>query len=91
MARTKQKGGENGFIGNMFAAGVGAYAAKNSTSMGGLLWTLAKYALVIVAILVAVYIVLGLLRVGTETFVPVAPSAEGDKKAVTPAGNVIMY
>ena len=90
MAR-KQKGGENGFIGNMFAAGVGAYAAKNSTSMGGLLWTLAKYALVIIAILIAVYVVMGLFRIGTETFVPVAPSREGDEKTVTPAGNVIMY
>ncbi len=85
------KGGEDGFIGNMFAAGVGAYAAKNSTSMGGLLWTLAKYALVIIGILIAVYVVLGLLRIGTETFVPTVPSAEGDKKVVTPAGNVIMY
>jgi len=91
MARHKQKGGEDSFIGNMFAAGVGAYAAKNATSMGGLLWTLAKYALVIIAILLAVYIVLGLLRVSTETFVPVAPSREGDAKTVTPAGNVIMY
>lgn len=85
------KGGDDGFIGNMLAAGVGAYAAKQSTSMGGLLWTLAKYALVIMGILIAVYAVLGLVRLGTETFVPVAPSKEGDEKVVTPAGNVIMY
>jgi hypothetical protein len=88
MAR-KQKAG--GFIENMFSAGVGAYAAKNSSSMGGLLWTLAKYALVIIAILVAINLVLGLFRLSTETFVPVAPSKEGDEKVVTPAGNVIMY
>lgn len=75
----------------MFSSGLGAYAAKQSTSMGGLIWTLAKYALVILAIVVGVYVLLGLVRIGTETFVPVAPSAEGDKKAVTPAGNVIMY
>ena len=75
----------------MFSSGLGAYAAKQSTSVGGLLWTLTKYALVILAIVVGVYVVLGLLRIGTETFVPVAPSAEGDKKVVTPAGNVIMY
>ena len=91
MAR-KQKGGEDSFIGNMFAAGVGAYAAKNSTSMGGLLWTLTKYALVILAILLAVYVVMGLVRVATtDHFVPIAPSKEGDEKVVTPAGNVIMY
>jgi hypothetical protein len=42
---------------------VGAFAAKNSSSMGGLLWTLAKYALVIIAIMLAVYVVLGLLRI----------------------------
>jgi len=27
----------------------------------------------------------------TEKFSPVAPSKEGDKKEVTPAGNVILY
>ncbi len=75
----------------MFSSGLGAYAAKNSTSMGGLLGTLVKYALVILGILIAVYAVLGLARLGTETFVPVAPSKEGDEKVVTPAGNVIMY
>lgn len=26
-----------------------------------------------------------------EKFTPTVPSAEGDKKVVTPAGNVIMY
>jgi hypothetical protein len=75
----------------MFSSGVGAYAAKNATSMGGLLWTLAKYALVIVGIVIAVYVVLGLMRVATETFVPTVPSKEGDQKVMTPAGNVIMY
>lgn len=75
----------------MFSSGLGAYAAKNSTSVGGLLGTLVKYALVIVAIVVGVYVLLGLLRLGTETFVPVVPSKEGDAKVVTPAGNVIMY
>lgn len=91
MAR-KMKGGDDSFVGNMFAAGVGAYAAKNSSSMGELLWTLVKYALVIVAILVGIYIVTGLIRLATtDHFVPVAPSKEGDEKVVTPAGNVIMY
>ena len=28
---------------------------------------------------------------GKEKFVPVAPSASGDKKEVTPSGNVILY
>ena len=87
------KGGEDSFIGNMFAAGVGAYAAKNATSMSGLLWTLAKYALVIIAILLAVSLVMWLLGmlVPKEGFVPTAPSKEGDAKVTTPAGNVIMY
>lgn len=76
----------------MVSSGIGAYAAKKSGNMSGLLWTLAKYALVIVAILLAVQVVVALLRVASvETFVPVTPSAEGDKKVVTPAGNVIMY
>jgi len=87
------KGGDDSFIGNMFAAGVGAYAAKNSTSMGGLLWTLAKYALVILAIMLAVSLVLWLIGMAApkESFVPTAPSKEGDAKTVTPAGNVVLY
>lgn len=87
----RMKGGDNDFIGTMFASGVGAYAAKNATSMGDLLWTLAKYALVILAIMLVVFIVLRLLGAKTESFVPTAPSTEGDKKEVTPAGNVILY
>lgn len=75
----------------MVASGVGAYAAKQSTSMGGLIWTLAKYALVLVLILVVVIIVFSLIGAGTETFVPIVPSSHQDKKTVTPAGNVITY
>ena len=86
------KGGENDFVETMVASGVGAYAAKNATSMGDLLWTLAKYSLVVIGILIAVSIVLHLLGFNKkETFTPVAPSAEGDKKEVTPSGNVILY
>jgi hypothetical protein len=87
------KGGDDSFIGDMFAAGIGAYAAKNATSMSGLLWTLAKYALVIIAILLAVSLVMWLIgmAVPKEGFVPTTPSKEGDAKTVTPAGNVIMY
>ena len=91
MAR-KMKGGDDGdFIGTMVASGIGAYAAKNSTSMGGLLWTLAKYALVILLILLVVTVVASLFRATTEKFVPVVPSPEQDRKYVTPAGNVITY
>ena len=91
MAR-KMKGRDDGdFIGTMFASGIGAYAAKNSTSMGGLLWTLIKYAVVIVLILVGVSIVAWLFRASKETFVPVTPSPEQDRKVTTPAGNVITY
>ena len=74
------------------SSGIGAYAAKKSGSMSGLLWTLAKYALVIIGIVLAVQVVAILLKIATaEHFVPVTPSAEGDKKVVTPSGNVIMY
>ena len=74
----------------MVSAGVGAYAAKGSKNMSGLLLTLAKYVLVIVAIVLAVRVVVRLL--GMEMFtVPLKPSAEGDKKEVTPSGNVILY
>lgn len=84
--------GEGGdFIGTMVASGVGAYAAKNATSMGSLLWTLAKYSLVVIGILLVVAIVTMLFTAKRETFVPVVPSPEQDKKVVTPAGNIITY
>lgn len=86
------KGGDTDFLTTLFASGVGAYAAKTSSSMGGLFGKLVKYALVFIAVLVAIYIVMMLLGISTERFsVPVKPSAEGDEKVVTPAGNVIMY
>ena len=84
------KGGD--FIETLFASGVGAYAAKNSTSMGGLIWTLVKYALVFIAVIAVVTIVAWMLRSATEGFmVPVTPSKEGDEKLKTPAGNIILY
>jgi hypothetical protein len=89
MAR-KQKGGD--FISNVWAGGIGAYAAKNSSSMGELIWTLVKYSIVILAILLAIYLVSWLFSLARrDTFVPIAPSKEGDAKVTTPAGNVIMY
>lgn len=76
----------------MVSSGIGAYAAKKSGNMTGLVWTLAKYALVIIGIVLAVQVVAALLKFASvEQFVPVSPSAEGDKKVMTPAGNVIMY
>lgn len=85
---------KGGFINleTMFSSGLGAYAAKQSGSMTELIWTLVKYALVVIAILVGVTIVTFLFSKATEGFmVPVKPSKEGDEKVVTPAGNVIMY
>lgn len=76
----------------MVSSGIGAYAAKKSGNMSGLVWTLAKYALVIIGIVLAVQVVAALLKFASvEQFVPVSPSPEGDKKVMTPAGNVIMY
>ena len=75
----------------MVSSGLGAYAAKNASSMRGLLWTLAKYSLVVIGILLGVILVSRILAMGVETFVPVVPSAEQDKKYTTPAGNVITY
>lgn len=79
------------FLGTMVASGVGAYAAKNATSMGNLLWTLAKYGLIVIGILLVVALITFLFTAKRETFVPVVPSPEQDRKVVTPAGNVITY
>ena len=73
----------------MVASGVGAYAAKNSSSMKGLLWTLAKYVLVIVVVSFILFSVLRMMS--TENFVPLTPSKTGDEKTDTPAGNVILH
>jgi capsule polysaccharide export protein KpsE/RkpR len=82
-----KKGG--GFVETMVAAGVGAYAAKTSSSMKGLLWTLAKYILVIVVVSFILFAVLKMMS--TENFVPLTPSKSGDDKTETPAGNVILH
>ena len=82
-----KKGG--GFVETMVASGLGAYAAKNSSSMKGLLWTLLKYVLVVIVISFILFFVLKTFS--TENFVPIEPSKTGDKKVETPAGNVIIY
>jgi hypothetical protein len=73
----------------MVASGIGAYAAKTSSSMKGLLWTLAKYVLVVVVISFILFFVLKMMS--TENFVPITPSAKGDEKVTTPAGNTILH
>ncbi len=73
----------------MVASGIGAYAAKNSSSMKGLLWTLLKYVVVIVVISFILFFVLKMMS--TENFVPITPSETGDKKVETPAGNTILH
>ena len=87
----RMKGGDGDFIETMIASGVGAYAAKNATSMGDLLWTLAKYALAILAIFFVIWLVTRLLGGAKKEKFVTEPSATGDKKEVTPAGNVILY
>lgn len=91
MAKGKKTGG--GFIEDMFAAGVGAYAAKKSSSMGGLLWTLVRYALVILVVGFVAYLLLGALG-GMERFTSQCPNGgtkqmrNGEEVCVTGAGNV---
>jgi hypothetical protein len=82
-----KKGGA--FIETMVAAGVGAYAAKKSSSMKGLLFTLAKYVLVVVVVSFILFFVLKMMS--TENFVPLTPSPTGDQEITTPAGNKILH
>lgn len=82
-----KKGGA--FIGTMVASGIGAYAAKNYSSMKGPLFTLGKYVLVVVVISFLIMFVLKAMS--TENFVPITPSAKGDEKVTTPAGNTILH
>jgi hypothetical protein len=80
-----KKGG--GFVETIFAAGVGAYAAKKAGNMSSLILTLL---LIIFVFFFTQYFVMSLLKIEYFT-VPLKPSKEGDEKLVTPAGNVIMY
>ena len=90
--KKSMKGGDSDFLTTLFASGLGAYAAKGSSSMGGLFGTLLKYALVFIVVILVLYLVMSAFGMVSEGFmVPVKPSAEGDEKVVTPAGNVIMY
>jgi hypothetical protein len=84
----KLSGGNDGFVGNVVAAGVGAYVAKNSGSWGSLGWNLVKVVLAIVVVSVIFAVVASMTK--KEKFIP-TPSSEQDKKYVTPAGNVITY
>jgi hypothetical protein len=86
---TKQKGGS--WL-SAFEIGTAVYAAKSSSSFKDFVWKFLQYAVIVtvaVAVIGLVLTALGLIK--RETFVPTAPSKEGDKKAVTPAGNVILY
>ena len=86
---SKQKGG------NWISAleiGTAIFAAKTSGTFRTFLIRFAMYATIVtVAVVVVGYVLraVGLLK--QEHFVPAAPSEGGDKKSVTPSGNVILY
>ena len=81
--------------GNVLSAleiGAAVFAAKKSSTFGGFVWTFLKYIFLIFVGLFAISLVLfafGLIK--RENFIPTVPSKEGDAKARTPAGNVILY
>jgi putative copper export protein len=86
---TKQKGGS--WLGAL-EIGTAVYAAKTSGTFRTFLMKFATYAIIISVAVVVIGFVLGSLGIiKREHFIPTAPSSEGDKKAVTPAGNVILY
>jgi hypothetical protein len=82
------KGGS--LLTSIFTSGVGAYAAKNAKSATGLVSNIVVYTIVAT---IALFIIGYVLRAFglIEGFIPTFPSKEGDKKDVTPAGNVILY
>jgi hypothetical protein len=83
-----KKGGA--YLETFVAAASGAYVAKQAKSSFGLLKMVVA---IVVAVFVFWYLLGFILRaLNVEYFsVPLKPSEEGDKKMVTPAGNVIMY
>lgn len=82
---------KGGFIQSLLMSGIGAYAAKKSSTMTSLLWTLAKYAVIILGVYIAIILVMYAIGRPVEKFVPQVPSEEQDQKVMTPAGNVITY
>lgn len=85
------RGGDDSFLGNVVAAGVGAYAAQNATSWGDLAWRLVKVVFYIFLAIVVFGLLVRIFGKKEKFEVPVAPSPEQDRKLVTPAGNVITY
>jgi hypothetical protein len=83
-----KKGGA--YLETFVAAASGAYVAKQANSPFGLL----KMVIAIVVVSFVLWYILGFIlrALNVEYFsVPLKPSEEGDKKLVTPAGNVIIY
>jgi hypothetical protein len=88
MAPRKQKGGD---LLSALEIGTAVFAAKNSRSFPQFLITFAKYALILIFVVFVIGLIFTILF-GRDYFsVPIKPSAEGDAKKVTTAGNVILY
>jgi|APCry1669189567_1035234.scaffolds.fasta_scaffold258756_1 hypothetical protein len=84
----KQRGGD---LLSALEIGTAVFAAKNAKSYTNFLWLFGKYALMLIVVLFVFGLVYSLVF-GREFFsLPQKPSAEGDEKVVTPAGNVILY
>ena len=75
---------------SIFTSGVGAYAAKNARNSTELVKNIVMYAIIAAVVIFALGYVLRALGF-IENFIPTFPSTEGDKKDVTPSGNVILY
>jgi len=84
---------KGGGIGEALLTGTAIFAATKARTYPGFLLSFAKYGLVLLAIALAVWIVAKALRI--EYFDDCAavggPSAGGDQKCTTAAGNVRIY
>lgn len=87
---TKRTGGG---LGDALLTGTALFAATKAKTYPGFLWSFAQYAVILVAIGLAVWVVAKALRIEyfDECSAVGGPSPGGDKKCTTAAGNVRIY
>jgi hypothetical protein len=84
---------KGGGIGEALLTGTAIFAATKARTYPGFLLSFAKYGVILLAIFLAVWLVMKALRVEyfDECSAVGGPSAGGDQKCTTAAGNVRIY
>lgn len=82
-----------GGVGEALLTGTAIFAATKARTYPGFLWSFTKYGLILLALFLGVWLVAKALRIEyfDECAAVGGPSAGGDQKCTTAAGNVRIY